>query len=50
MNVPDVGTGKARLNVWVEVANPAHCDKKYGCDHGSVASPFTDLDVKPKAD
>lgn len=48
IEVLDVGAGSAKLNAWVQVVDPKHCDKKYGCDSANIVSPFVSLNVRAK--
>jgi hypothetical protein len=46
IQVADVGAGRAKLNAWIQVVDPAHCDKTYGCHSANVVSPFISLNVR----
>lgn len=46
VEILDVGEGPGRLNAWIQVVDPEHCDKNHGCDFSHISSRFVAVTVK----
>lgn len=46
IEILDVGEGPGKLNAWIQVVDPNHCDKNYGCDFSHISSRFVAVTLK----